>query len=301
MESEHAARIAKMLGEALDYLILRALAHRRNSATEEELDKRAHRVFAQSLEEQGVSKVRKFINRFEGQLPLNPHLRYLDLGCGSGEVTIAFSKLGAKQITGVDFLPRSIQQAQALAQQIGVGEQVRFICQDLHTWTPEIKYDVLLSLSAFEHIQNPKRLLEKMADFITRNGIAVLAFGPLFHSPFGDHMEGFFRFQIPWRGALFSEKAMIRVRLQCFRPTDPANCYQEIRGGLNLIRYSDFLNNVRDTGWEFRHLMVDTFLDRLPLLRFASDIVVRVPTVRDYCVQYVYAVLHRPSRGSVSK
>ncbi len=286
-----------MLGETLDYLILRALAHRRNLATEEELDTRANRVSAQSFEEQGVLRVRKLIDRFEGQLPINPNLRYLDLGCGTGEVTIAFSKLGAKQITGVDFLPRNIQKARVFAKQIGVGQNVRFICEDLHTWTPEIKYDVLLSLDAFEHIQNPKRLLQKMADFITPNGIAVLSFGPLFHSPFGDHMEGFFRFQIPWRGALFSEKAMIRVRLQCFRPTDPANCYQEIRGGLNLIRYSDFLNYVRDTGWEFDRLMVDTFVDRLPLLRFASDIVIRVPTVRDYCVQYVYAVLRHRSHS----
>ena len=130
---------------------------------------------------------------------------------------------------------------------------MQFICRDLHAWTPDEKYDVLLSFDAIEHIDDPAAFLRRMADFLAPGGIAVLAFGPLFHSPFGDHMWDFFRLQIPWRGLLFAEEAVLRVRRECFRPTDPARGYREIAGGLNLMRYSEFLRHVRETGWRFDH------------------------------------------------
>ncbi len=284
-----------MLGETLDYLFLRSLAHGRNRATEEQLDSLFGNAPAESLDE-ALPKLRKLVDRFEGHLPIEPGLSYLDMGCGSGELTIAFSRLGIRRITGVDFLPRYIDRAQAHARRIGGGEAVRFICRDLRTWLPEEKYDVLLSFDAFEHIDDPGAFLRRMTDFAAPGGIAVLAFGPLFHSPFGDHMWDFFRLQIPWRGLLFSERAMLRVRKEYFRPTDPASAYREIAGGLNLVRYSEFLRQVSDAGWEFDYLAVNTFLNRLPPLRFVCDMVTRVPVVRDYFVHNVYAVLRRNRR-----
>ncbi len=281
-----------MLGATLDYYILRSLAHGRNRATEEQLDARFARVSAESLDG-ALPKFRKLADRFEGHLPVDPGLRYLDMGCGTGELTLAFGRLGVKRITGVDFLPRNIERAQAHARRIGASPGVQFICRDLHAWVPEEKYDVLLSFDAFEHIEGPEAFLRRMTHFVAPGGIAVLAFGPLFHSPFGDHMWDFFRLQIPWRGVLFSEKAVLRVRRECFRPTDGASGYRGIAGGLNLMRYSQFLRHVRDTGWEFDYLCVNSFLNRLPPLRFISDLVTRVPGVRDYFVHNVYAVLRR--------
>jgi SAM-dependent methyltransferase len=281
-----------MLGASLDYFILRSLAHSRNLATEEQLDARSSHVSAESLEEE-MPKFRKIIGRFEGHLPVDPGLSYLDMGCGTGELTIAFAKLGVRRITGVDFLPRHIERARAYTGQLGMAQGVQFICRDLREWVPEEKFDVLLSFDAFEHIDEPELFLRKMTDFVAPGGIAVLAFGPLFHSPYGDHMWDFYRLQIPWRGILFSEQAMLRVRRECFRPGDAVNSYHEVKGGLNLMRYSEFLKHVRATGWKFDYLAVNTFLKRLPPLRLISDIVMRIPGLRDYFVHNVYAVLRR--------
>jgi SAM-dependent methyltransferase len=281
-----------MLGATLDYFILRGLAHRRNLATEEQLDSLSSKVPTGSFED-ATSKFRKLFDRCEGYLPVDHSLRYLDMGCGTGGLTLAFAMLGVRHITGVDFLPRNIERAEAHARQIGAGRGVQFICRDLRAWVPEEKYDVLLSFDALEHIEDPEAFLRKMTDFIAPGGIAILAFGPLFHSPLGDHMWDFFRLQIPWRGVLFSEQAVLRVRRECFRSTDPASNYREIAGGLNLMRYSEFLKHVRDTGWEFDYLAVNTFLKRLPTLQFLSDIVMRFPVIRDYFVHNVYAVLRR--------
>jgi SAM-dependent methyltransferase len=281
-----------MLGTTLDYFILRGIAHRRNLATEAQLDSSFSQVSDGSFEE-AMPKFRKLIERFEGHLKIDPDLRYLDMGCGTGELAIAFAKLGAKRITGVDLLPRHIERAQAFARRMGTDQGVQFICCDLHTWVPKEKFDVLLSFDAFEHIERPEAFLRRMTDFIAPGGIAVLAFGPLFHSPFGDHQWDFFRLQVPWRGVLFSEEAVLRIRRECFRPTDPASGYREIAGGLNLMRYSEFLKYVRETGWEHDYLAVNTFLRRLPPLRFVSDVLTRIPVVRDYFVHNVYTVLRR--------
>jgi len=288
-----------MLGTRLDYFILRSFAHRQNLATEEQLDDAFRQVSGATFQAQ-MPKFRKLIERFDGHLPLDPTLRYLDLGCGTGELTMAFAKLGAGgvagSITGVDILPRSIERARKLAREVGVAEQVNFICQDVHAWFPpaEERYDVVLSFDALEHIDHPQQFLRKMADLVAPGGIAVLAFGPLFHSPFGDHMWDFFRVQIPWRGILFPEQTLLRVRREYFRPTDPACRYRDIAGGLNQMRYADFLHSVRATGWEFEFLAVNTFLKRWPALRALSDCLMRIPRLQDYFAHNVYAVLRRP-------
>ena len=282
-----------MLGTTLDYYLLRSLAHRRNQATEEALDAR-HREGPPRLRADATAKLRKLIARFAGHFPVDPGLRYLDMGCGSGELTLAFAELGLRHMTGIDFLPRNVERARRQASQSNAGSTVHFVCADLRSWVPEQKFDVLLSFDALEHVDAPREFLQAMRRFAAPGGIAVLAFGPLFHSPLGDHMWDFFRLQIPWRGLLFSERAVLRVRREFFRPTDPAGSYREIAGGLNQMRYSEFLGYVQAAGWAFEYLAVNTFFRRLPPLRLVSDALMRIPRVRDYFVHNVYAVLRAP-------
>jgi SAM-dependent methyltransferase len=278
-----------MLGETLDYWLLKGLSHRRNIATEAELDARAAETSDESFAA-AMPKLDKLVRRFAGHLPVDAQATYLDMGCGTGELTIALAKMGVKRITGVDFLPRSIETARAHAARLCAGN-AQFICADLHSWVPPQKYDVLLSFDAFEHIDQPRAFLRKMKDLVAPGGVAVVCFGPLFHSPFGDHMWGFFRLQLPWRGVLFSERAMLRVRRECFRPTDPAQRLNQIAGGLNRMRYSEFIEHVRASGWQFDYLAINTFLREGSVARRVSDLLARVPGLRDFIPHNVYAVL----------
>src|SRR5215510_5103348 len=139
-----------MLGETFDYWLLRTLAHRRNCATEAELDARASGADEASFAA-AVPKLDKLLRRFEGHLPIDGAKHYLDMGCGTGELTIALAQRGVGHITGVDFLPRSVNTARTHAARIGV-RNAEFACADLHTWRPPTRYDVLLSFDAFEHI-----------------------------------------------------------------------------------------------------------------------------------------------------
>jgi SAM-dependent methyltransferase len=289
-----------MLGQTLDYLILRPFSHQRNIRTEEELDSLASQEALLTMEA-GSFRLEKLISRLEGNFPISDTLRYLDIGCGQGDIAVALGKAGCRDVTGIDFVPRKIAQATVNAQRLKVDDYVHFVCEDIHGWQPTHKYDVILSHEALEHISNPQAFLQTVANLLDPKGVLILAFGPLFHSPFGDHMNSFFLMQIPWRGVIFSEKAILRLRRERFRPTDTAKRYQEISGGLNLMRYSDFLRYVHSTGWEFSFLRVNPQIKQLPPLYYLSNALLQIPLMRDYVASSVYAVLRPRSSQAADR
>jgi SAM-dependent methyltransferase len=283
---------SRMFGRKIDYLILRSLSHDRNKRTEEALNAEASRQ-APLAPEQAAAKLKTHIDRFDGHLPLDPALRYLDMGCGTGELTVALAMLGLARVTGVDMVPRHIEAARVYADQARVADSVDFVLADLNTWQPPEKFDVLLSFDAFEHIDDARGFLKRMAGLVKPDGMAAVGFGPLFHSPRGDHMSKFFRVQIPWRGVLFNEKALLQVRRECYRPTDPAKRLQDIVGGLNQMRYTEFVRYARETGWVFDYLGLNVRLRRRGVIGAISNILTATPIIKDYFVFSVYAILRR--------
>src|SRR5262245_6390463 len=220
-----------MFGPVVDYWLLRPLTHSRNSATEEELNTRAAVDVSIDIDSER-GKIRKLQERLGGRLPISDHLSYCDVGCGEGGMALALVVLGARQVTGVDVTPRSIVTAVANSKRLQLDTRVEFICADIHSWAPPNQFDVVLSHEALEHILEPEKFLGRLRTLIKPTGIVVLAFGPLFRCPFGDHMQMFFRVPVPWRGVLFSEQAILRLRRERFRPTDKATRYQDITGSL---------------------------------------------------------------------
>ena len=107
-------------------------------------------------------------------------------------------------------------------------------------------------------------------------------------------MRHFFRVPVPWMGVLFNEEAVLQLRSEVFRPDDPAERYQDIEGGLNKVRYGDYIDNVHRAGLEFEANHINPQLARrrrmLPV-RAVSELTTRVPGVRDYFVVADYAVL----------
>jgi len=281
-----------MFGSIIDYYLLRPLTHSRNIATEEQLDSHARADVFFDAESAGL-RLEKLINRFEGTFRVNAESSYLDIGCGVGDIPIALAIHGAKKVAGIDIIPRNIEAARLFAKKAGVKKVTEFICADINSWEPPHPYQVVISHEALEHIENPRPFLARIARFVEPAGSAVLAFGPLFHSPFGDHMRSFFRCQLPWRGLLFSEKAIMRLRQERFRPTDPAGGFRDFKGGLNLMRFSEFLRFAEETGWRPEFITVNPQLKKYPPLYTLSNALVRVPFIKDYVASSVYTILRR--------
>ena len=290
-----------MFGATIDYWLLRPLvdsacpAYRPVSEVADDPELETERARA---------RFRKWNARVNRGIPINPDFRYLDVGCGCGDLAVAMSLEGCGHVTGITLHPRGIRRAAEFARRAGVEDRVAFACRDIHALPGDWKFDVVVSHEALEHITRPREFLVRIADHIVTNesgggGILILAFGPLFHSPLGSHDTlNFFRFYIPWAVVLFSEQAMLRLRREFFAPLDRATAYEDIergRAGLNRLRYTEFLRYVKEAGLVMERLVVNPQLERFPILHRLSEWLVRIPLVRDYVATSVYAVLRKPA------
>jgi SAM-dependent methyltransferase len=280
-----------MFGEKIDYWLLRPLCHNQLYATEEELDKGARVVtFTRADAVAHLHKVRELY--FGGRLPVDPALSYLDIGCGMGRLAFGLVEAGARDVTGVDIVPRRIVEAESTAKREGWDSYVKLECVDIHHWNTSRSFDIVTVIGALEHIRDPLPFLKRLAGLLTENGRAYTSFEP-FKSPIGDHLHPMYRVQIPWRGNLFSEKALLRLRREFFRP-DGATRFQDIVGGLNKMTYTEFLKHLAIAGLEIEYANFTPQLKKKCRPAYwASEILCRIPGVRDYFIMMAYLVLRK--------
>jgi SAM-dependent methyltransferase len=164
----------------------------------------------------------------------------LDFGCGTGEQAIEIARRGALRVIGLDLRESVLAEARQSASRASVADKCVF------TTTTTDKVDVVLSLDAFEHFDDPEAVLRTMRRLIKDSGCAMIEFGPTWYHPLGGHLFSVF----PWAHLIFTEKALIRWRSD-FK-TDGATRFGEVEGGLNqmTIRYFEQLVNSSDFQFE---------------------------------------------------
>ena len=286
-----------VFGGAIDYRLLRPLTHDRNRATEAELEAlAANPTYTLKEAIAYIDRARKIW--YENRLPIDPNLRYLDAGCGIGRAALGLAARGATDVTGIDILPRHIDEASNLAARFDLPNSPEFLVADMVTWKPERRFDVVLALGVMEHVYDPRTFLKSLHDLLAPTGRAFVEHAP-FLSPIGDHNAPFFRLQLPWRGALFSEQALLRLRTEQYRPSDPVTRYQDLAGGLNLMRFDDYLRYVDEAGLEFEYHNLNPQLREHRKFRYIAGLtkpLVKIPRLRDYFIITAFGIL-RPASG----
>lgn len=283
-----------MFGERLDYQLLRPLTHTRNRADEHTLNAQFAVAIPPDVDA-AAARLAKLRARFEGHFELHPGLRWLDVGCGRGDLDLALLKAGATDVTGIDLIPRNIEAARNAIPLAPSGTRLHFECGDIHRWKVDEPFDVVMSHEALEHIHDPGPFLTRLRDLARPGGIVYLAFGPLFHSPTGDHLDDFFRIFLPWRGVLFNERALMRLRADQFRPGDAVERFEDMAGGMNKMRFSEFRRYVNDAGFQVEYLGVNPQLKRVAPLKRLSDRLVDAPFISDYLASSIYIRLRTPT------
>jgi SAM-dependent methyltransferase len=163
----------------------------------------------------------------------------IDFGCGWGEESIDMALNGAKKVIGLDLREELLIHARGAARDAGVADRCVF------TTRTDEKADVIVSLDAFEHFEDPAEILRIMRGLLKDEGRIIAAFGPTWYHPLGGHQFSVF----PWAHLLFTEKALIRWRSD-FKQ-DGATRFGEVSGGLNQMTISRFERIVADSPFEF--------------------------------------------------
>jgi release factor glutamine methyltransferase len=90
---------------------------------------------------QGSFLIWKYLYR-EG---IGAHQRCVDIGCGTGLLSVQLARNGATHVHAIDIAEPAIKNTLTNAFRNGVADRVTASVQDLYPWVPEERYDVLVA------------------------------------------------------------------------------------------------------------------------------------------------------------
>ncbi len=96
----------------------------------------------------------------------------LDLGCGSGKNVMMLAELGWR-VTGVDWADEGIKLAQGAVQERGL--KATFIVADTTTWSPERRFDLVISTFALPGREDSRRVLRTAVTALAPGGTLIVA------------------------------------------------------------------------------------------------------------------------------
>jgi SAM-dependent methyltransferase len=149
----------------------------------------------------------------------SPPARVLDIGCGTGALSLAMAEAGY-EVTAIDPDPTAIDLAERSAHQAAPG-RLAYHRSDATTWVAdEAGYDVVVTTRTLHHVHDPAAVLEQVHRWLRPGGQLVCI--DFFHDRF-DRRDA--RWIAQLRGLLEATGA---YRLDGRLPTDPAAAVERI-------------------------------------------------------------------------
>jgi SAM-dependent methyltransferase len=180
----------------------------------------------------GILLGEEFFDRIAGKV-------VIDFGCGEGSEAIEMAQHGAKHVIGLDIREDVLATARIKAAAAGVQDRCTF------TTRLEQPAEIVVSVDAFEHFEDPAAMLRIMDGLLQPKGEIIVSFGPTWYHPLGGHLFSVF----PWAHLLLTEEALIRWR-STFK-TDGATRFNEVAGGLNQMTIARFESIVAASPFQF--------------------------------------------------
>lgn len=131
-----------------------------------------------------------YLRAMFGVVPPVTGRRVLEVGCGDGLTADLVALEGAAVVVGLDmwanegFVLRDTPTAFVQGDTLGLPVRDR-------------SFDLCYSIATLEHVDDPFRALQEMARVLRPGGYGYVQAAPLYHSPFGHHMFGYFD-DLPW-------------------------------------------------------------------------------------------------------
>ena len=132
--------------------------------------------------------------------------RVLEVGCSDGLACHLLLTEGPRQVVGIDVVDSVGCSFPDPAIEYHKMDASRMDFED-------DSFDVCFSIATMEHCLDPLAVMNEMARVTRKGGHCFIQAAPLYHSPYGHHMFGFFD-DIPWIHLRWTREAIIEYALQ---------------------------------------------------------------------------------------
>jgi SAM-dependent methyltransferase len=230
-----------------------------------------------------LSEAAKFINRFDGRVNVFGK-SILDFGCGYGSMSFFLAQNGARRVVGVDIDSDRVAFARNKlnSEFSNLSGRIEFA---LPSELGQERFDLVVSEDCFPHYRDPVGVMKSFRDFLGDAGQVVIGFSPLWKSSYGGQIR--YMTKVPWAHLLFPERIIMRERKR-YRPNENARTFSEVRGGLNKMTYSKFLETIRDSGYKIDYLTTNVSESKMT---FFVNFVRRLPFCFEYLTKNLYAIV----------
>jgi len=243
-----------------------------------------------------ADKERRIFWRRMGQRPDFAGKKVLDVGCGLGGNVIDAAKAGASECVGLEVAEEYVAFATEKVKNDypELKDIVRFECSRIEEFR-EDGFDIVLSKDCFEHVDNLPVVLSHVQRCLKGDGELYLGFGPLWHSPFGDHdlskhLLPFWKRRIPWAHVLLPEAVF--VKLVSKRRHEPIQSIESY--GLNKQPYSYYKELLFDSDLRIRKFELNSTDSKLAgLFDAMSALVGVIPGMRKFFVRTIYVIAEK--------
>lgn len=109
----------------------------------------------------------------ERYLADRPAMRILNVGCGSGDLSIRLAQLG-HDVSGIDVEPAYILLAKDNAGRTTTHGPCSFAVCSIEDYQSEGRFDCLVSTDVLEHIADDRRAFAKMVDLLYPGGLLLI-------------------------------------------------------------------------------------------------------------------------------
>lgn len=216
----------------------------------------------------------------------------LDLGCGSGGMTVALAESGA-ECWGVDLRAERIAHASKMAADHDVTVHL-LVGNILEMDSFQQAFDLVVMSEVVEHLgnlANVKALLQWCREYLVPQGYAYVSFPPWF-SPFAGHQAGWPRIRfIPWYHLLPDTVKKLLA-------PDHALAYLKFAQELDHLTVGAFETLLQQVGLAIArkelYLIRPEYYYRYGVPELRSALLARIPVLREVSTMGAYYLLGAP-------
>lgn len=134
----------------------------------------AERTFGKDLGQHGFSDLDQLHHMLD-LVELKRGARVLDVGCGNGKIAEYISDQTGAHVTGIDYVPEAIEQAQRRTQ--SKHDRLRFVVGDIQTLRLDDKFDLILSIDSIFFGSDLFSTVYRLSGMLAPRGRLAVFFG----------------------------------------------------------------------------------------------------------------------------